>query len=1172
MAKGNTKPWKKNSMASHSGVSGYKPKIRRNNRGAKSAYRSTTLALLKTFPELPTGPSSRKRQNTQVDVPYGFKPENKDSCVLPTASANGQDIAMGCGDDYYPADDDGIFSGNSCDSPMSLNYEEQPWTLPPGSGFGLLAALPGGILKKTLLLLNPADLTRLQRCSKSLNRILTQENIWQHSRNQYLPDFPKPVLGLSEAKMLELFFGTGCMLCQNKRETFTYWAFRIRCCKECFSANTTREHTLLSGSEPFSEVLLSALPFGVVDDSDCWVSSTPNFQPTVGAWKIYWNRDIENIVERYTEVKEMLAEEEWLKGLDSERDAHMQDIQRIEKFERLRSMWFHRGRMLATTHPMKVEISSNGTHVVKPESTSPRFAAQRVSVSLNTREHNPLPADDFQPLDFQRATEQDNCQTFTNKTSIASEITRGDVRVGAKITAHNKLGQVLTTRDEPYVDQVQILTRTKLATHADEIARQWNGRLSKDTVPMFAVDALRYCRQEFFADESTKHNRLTLEDMKFVFDTKIKPLVSPHQPTMKIFLCNGCPKFPRWWCFEPLLQHFWAKHVFHPKGKLAKVGWGTNWPDIGPFRSDLQGVALDEPNSGWSFAQGITSIPLASEGPSLHAQRRAMLKLGHNNGGPSLPIAPSHGKTPSQIEEDLRLHKLDVVASDAQDAWLQLSGISELTLPVHIHFVITRTARKFQTRFSESLSLPLFQEALKGQSSMQTIRGTDASLGCLECQKQFSRGLENNTSKSERLFSLSALLQHFDTMHMKRAKLSIAVDWTREMVKLPHPRKIAALVDSVGIDTSKRQALEDIFPWAFATHLVKPRRDPIKNARSAVWKKPGSGMDGKLNKSNAPPQSGPRVNKANKRLAPYSSGQEALGRQGFKVAKPSKPEIPQSFGYNGNRNSRSAASSLGRESDGFPRDNLSRSERPSLEEANIYTRTDRPLNWMDMAVPHQYKRLTPELSAAVTSQLFDNRVKPSQNFISNQVGGSDDRRSRRPSAADFMDTEDHVSVYAANGPRQEVYQEANSNSSRQHNNMSRRPSPSESRQAYAQHRDPNNREAYYNEGHRNYPDTRYDEYTPYAYPPLYRPPEGYRELPPMGMPPPRYYPEPPPLPPLPPLPPMPYGHHYENFIAGHSHNSTSLMSHPPPLPHSFSAPVSREEHYAGSYYRDYNIE
>jgi hypothetical protein len=90
---------------------------------------------------------------------------------------------------------------------------------------------------------------------------------------------------------------------------------------------------LKSGSDSISEELLEALSFGMVDLRDHWIPHPKSYQPDIGMYRVFWTQDLHDIKRRYEEAKDMLIEDEWLKGMRCERDAQIHEIERIEKFE-----------------------------------------------------------------------------------------------------------------------------------------------------------------------------------------------------------------------------------------------------------------------------------------------------------------------------------------------------------------------------------------------------------------------------------------------------------------------------------------------------------------------------------------------------------------------------------------------------------------------------------------------------------------------------------------------------------------------------------------------------------------------------------------------------------------------------------------------------------------------
>lgn len=398
--------------------------------------------------------------------------------------------------------------------------------------------------------------------------------------------------------------------------------------------------------------------------------------------------------------------------------------------------------------------------------------------------------------------------------------------------------------------------RNKLAEHAEEIIRNYEGKLTPDTVPEFASYVIRHCRKAFLADETTRRKRLTLEDMKFIYDFKLKPMA--YSLRNEMFLCNGCPTNPRWWEFQSLVQHFTAKHTYNPRGRAAKVNWRADWPEIGPFRADPDKAILEAPVGACldSYEGDSPRDPREHREYREYRDYRKHHIEGIDHPVPTGPLRRSLAIYPSK--EDRR-EKISALATDARDAWFQLSNVDGMQSSVLMHFVITRTARKFQTRFQEAMPISLFMESLAEHPAMGIVKSANG-LQCIECQKRARRIARNSLTKggfggdgismadpemeitvpatkfvqkpgdepftkaeqeqylltkSERTFPISSLLQHFETIHIKRNKSIIVPDWTRDMVRLPHPKIISTLAMKAGYKSEAFGLFQDVFPWAF---------------------------------------------------------------------------------------------------------------------------------------------------------------------------------------------------------------------------------------------------------------------------------------------------------------------------------------------------------------------
>lgn len=141
------------------------------------------------------------------------------------------------------------------------------------------------------------------------------------------------------------------------------------------------------------------------------------------------------------------------------------------------------------------------------------------------------------------------------------------------------------------------------ALAAEIIESRWSGgkAVTKESSPKFAADVLLDVRQRFYAalaqeDEAAlaagepmktappngpTNRKLILENMKWLFDTKIKPLTDHFQ--RELFLCNGCEGNFKFYGFEGVIQHYAAKHTTSLSMGNIVVHWRSEWPEHPPF-------------------------------------------------------------------------------------------------------------------------------------------------------------------------------------------------------------------------------------------------------------------------------------------------------------------------------------------------------------------------------------------------------------------------------------------------------------------------------------------------------------------------------------------------------------------------------------------------------------
>ncbi|KAK8049109.1 hypothetical protein PG994_010839 [Apiospora phragmitis] len=156
-------------------------------------------------------------------------------------------------------------------------------------------------------------------------------------------------------------------------------------------------------------------------------------------------------------------------------------------------------------------------------------------------------------------------------------------------------------------DDAQAHLRATVSEYADEtIKNAWHDghKVKKDSCPKFAADVLLYVRKRFYAEvakdavaaraagqEPTRDppegpftQKLTLENMKWLFEVKIKPLTESYRK--ELFLCNGCDGNSKAYGFEGVIQHYAAKHTSSLSQGNIVVYWRSEWPATPPFHPD----------------------------------------------------------------------------------------------------------------------------------------------------------------------------------------------------------------------------------------------------------------------------------------------------------------------------------------------------------------------------------------------------------------------------------------------------------------------------------------------------------------------------------------------------------------------------------------------------------
>ena len=212
---------------------------------------------------------------------------------------------------------------------------------------------------------------------------------------------------------------------------------------------------------------------------------------------------------------------------------------------------------------------------------------------------------------------------------------------------------------------IQTPIRNRLAKYADEIIQSsWFGgkHVTKESSPKFAADVLLYARQRFYeipdrekvtdfatsglgrdTSQGITSTKLILENMKWLFDNKIKPLTEHFQK--ELFLCNGCEGNFKFYGFEGVIQHYAAKHTTVLSLGSIVVHWRAEWPEHPPFHpspSTAKAAYYAIPLPSSTVIPGQHSrAPITSSYPGFGQMSTAgsqIASLGYD--GPQFPSSP----------------------------------------------------------------------------------------------------------------------------------------------------------------------------------------------------------------------------------------------------------------------------------------------------------------------------------------------------------------------------------------------------------------------------------------------------------------------------------------------------------------------------------------------------
>lgn len=466
---------------------------------------------------------------------------------------------------------------------------------------------------------------------------------------------------------------------------------------------------------------------------------------------------------------------------------------------------------------------------------------------------------------------------------------------GTKATSPQSARQVA----DKQVDETQKPLEDMISGFADDIIRhRWKdgAKLPRKEASQFAVEVLLYVRQRFHAETAIQaaatpaaggevassplaDQKLMLEHMKWIFETKIKRHTDPHGTDL--FFCAACSGNRKAFGLQAVVQHYAAKHTNALSIGNTVVHWKAEWPETPIFESDpkrkrtkqagegFNSAAL--PNqalpSGASSAFNQTQAPNASQALPVPASTE-LVTIPENPRQPPRPpqdsVRPSHlqqsqlagprppaqglaasatvkdhtsRKSKSAIAADSTkrgqyVARLNCMARVCKETWRKIANIQYLPDPAKAHVLLHHVVARFEEKFSERASLSTFIDGLSNHKDMRPARSIK-NLRCKICHLSPSAEAKTNP------LTFPQLLKHFKEKHGEGTGEQLgngSVDWHVDMIRLPDQLAIPELQKGLGKQEASLQMIIDALPWAgqvesHRTPAVDQRQGPMNGSR-----------------------------------------------------------------------------------------------------------------------------------------------------------------------------------------------------------------------------------------------------------------------------------------------------------------------------------------------------
>ncbi|KAF5666263.1 hypothetical protein FHETE_6311 [Fusarium heterosporum] len=448
-------------------------------------------------------------------------------------------------------------------------------------------------------------------------------------------------------------------------------------------------------------------------------------------------------------------------------------------------------------------------------------------------------------------------------------------------------------------DEIQGPVRARISEYANEIIEGWNNgaTIKKKNCPQFAADVLLYVRKRFYAEvakdtaaivtagkkpivepqEGPWTQRLTLENMKWVFDVKIKP----HTESLRkeLFLCNGClggNGIIKWFGFEGVLQHYAAKHTIALSLGNIVVHWRAEWPEVPPFCAEpltkekaYYDISSSNslPSTGASIQQSYPEFqagPTPGYAPPVYGVEAP--PISHYNSGPpvAMPAINAYGQPgaftygvpyPSASYHDAAAYAsyphlfssgmaynpqypaAQGPAPNTFDYGTSYSGHADTndttqTVKSQVSRVetIARTAQSIWSKVGTNKKIPpsvrayvvIWHVANSFEDTYHENLPLTIFIDATSKNKKLRmiralNGVPCKVCSGNSVFHLPQLVKHYKQEHVDALKSQGLEpwNWRTDMIKLPEDERLATLADKLKDDPIAYSSVKRAIPWVF---------------------------------------------------------------------------------------------------------------------------------------------------------------------------------------------------------------------------------------------------------------------------------------------------------------------------------------------------------------------